>query len=56
MTPDEFKIKALQFIADFSHDIEDLHGKTDELMEDTLIELGYGEGIKLIKDTVRYYG
>lgn len=36
-------------------DPERQHDKLDELMEDLLIELGYEEGIKLIRDCERWY-
>jgi hypothetical protein len=34
---------------------EECHALTDTLMEDLLKALGYGQGIDLIRDTVRWY-
>jgi hypothetical protein len=34
---------------------EGLHQATDDLMEETLIALGYGEGIAAIRSTTRWY-
>ncbi len=37
-------------------DPEARHGDTDKLMEELLIELGYGEGVARIREHDRWYG
>jgi hypothetical protein len=36
-------------------DTEERHLRTDQMMEDLLISLGYGEGIDLIRGSTRWY-
>ena len=48
------RVKGLAF--KFSSDPEVFHSELDELMEKTLTDLGYGEGIEAISDGPgRYY-
>ena len=54
MTPLEFRADVGLAIKDSVNEEEE-HKKTDELMENLLIELGYGAGIKLIRKTYRWY-
>lgn len=61
MTPRQFS-KAVRTIAaeDFDSrgietDPEGTHGETDALMEQILIDLGYGAGIKEIRKMTRWY-
>ena len=58
MTPEDFRDKVAKAISeDATHDndCEALHEITDMLMEDRLIELGYGEAVELIRNTNRWY-
>jgi len=55
MTPEEFEAQVRQIRSDLGGDIEMCHGALDDLMENLLTELGYGEGIKLIEQTDRWY-
>lgn len=54
MSPKSFLCVVEKFIADELHP-EDFHVQTDELMEELLTSLGYGEGIKAIQSQIRWY-
>lgn len=54
MTPESFLCVVEKFIADGLYP-EDFHCQTDELMEELLTSLGYGEGIKVIQSQIRWY-
>lgn len=61
MKPDEFVKKIHEIVKKHrthrgTKDWEGIHSDTDELMEETLTELGYGYGIEMIKKTTRWYG
>jgi len=53
MTPEEFKGALLRIIK--QHDAEVAHIETDNLMESLLEELGYAEGIAILRETIRWY-
>lgn len=53
-TPEQF-LAMVQEISDENEDVEAFHDLTDTLMEDLLIDLGYGEGIELIRSKERWY-
>jgi len=36
-------------------DPERVHSRLDQLMEEVLLELGYQEGIEMIRETTRWY-
>lgn len=54
MSPESFLWVVEKFIADELHP-EGFHVQTDELMEELLTSLGYGEGIKAIQSQIRWY-
>jgi hypothetical protein len=51
MTPDEFTYAILD--AYEGSDPDKIHDRVDALMEETLISLGYGDGIELALDMER---
>jgi len=55
MTPQQFLETVLDIIKQHGHDYVDCHGKTDDLMEEVLTSLGYGEGVLKIQATERRY-
>jgi hypothetical protein len=57
LTPEEFAEKAKLIIAveDARDDIEEKHIELDRLMENVLISLGYEEGVKLIRETGKWW-
>jgi hypothetical protein len=55
LTPEEFEAAVREIIKKFAVDNEACHGRTDDLMEDVLISLGYGAGVELIRRTERWY-
>lgn len=54
MTPDEFAEEAKKILLPLG-DPEGKHHDTDDLMEDLLVSLGYGEGVTIIRDSTRWY-
>lgn len=54
MSPESFLWVVEKLIAD-DLDPEDFHVQTDELMEELLTSLGYGESIKAIQSQLRWY-
>jgi hypothetical protein len=59
ITPEEFKerMKAIANTDTGYHgcDIEDNHISGDCLMEETLIELGYGDGVEIFRNMPKWY-
>jgi len=55
MTPEEFRNKVIETIEKAGTDTEASHIYTDNLMESLLIELGFGDGVAIIKDSERWY-
>jgi hypothetical protein len=62
MKPIEFTTSIQKIIAECgddaepqNRDTEQFHSRTDTLMEEQLIELGYGKGIKRIRSQRRWY-
>jgi hypothetical protein len=57
MTPEQFSKKVEKILATKPKGTDEAqqHMKTDELMEELLISLGYREGVKKIQDSMRWY-
>ena len=55
ITPDIFNKKVRSIVLNFGGDPEACHGELDDLMEKTLISIGYGEGVKVLRSTTRWY-
>lgn len=55
MTKEEFYHKMLALKERYADDEEIFHGEADDLMCDLLIELGYGQGVKVFLDTPKWY-
>ncbi len=53
ITPEEFASR-LKELANMG-DIETAHAEADELMEEILTQLGYGEGIKVFEAMDKWY-
>ena len=56
-TPEEFA-EAMRFFSDRykdGNDIERTHRAMDDLMCETLASLGYEEGVKIFRDTPKWY-
>lgn len=54
-TPEQMVKETLRVIQECKCDCEGMHSETDNLMEELLIKLGYGEMVSLIRDTTRWY-
>ena len=58
ITPEEFA-EQMRNIANgngpYGFDEEVSHGSGDYLMEETLIELGYGEGVEIFRNMPKWY-
>lgn len=56
-TPEQFEaeMRAL-FPYGVKYDVEESHGKADELMCDILESLGYGDGVHVFQDAKKWYG
>lgn len=54
LTPEEFA-ERMKEIKETSVDEEEVHGRMDDLMADTLKALGYREGIKIFNSTPKWY-
>ena len=56
LTPKQFKREIEKIIkGDINQDDPEMfHCVTDDLIEETLTKLGYGEGIELIKSRIRW--
>ncbi len=55
MTPEQFLEKVRQIAGDYDHDVEAMHSRLDEAMEDLLCELGYGEAVEYVQRLERWY-
>jgi hypothetical protein len=55
MTPYEFLQKVKQIERDYTHDVEAMHSRLDEAMEELLIDLGYGEAVEYVRKLERWY-
>ena len=55
MTPEEFSESVREIVASRDGDPEASHARTDDLMEDLLVELGYYDGVGLIRASTRWY-
>lgn len=53
--PEEFLVICQRILHEDCDDHEAIHSGTDNLMESILIDLGYGEGIELIRNSTRWY-
>lgn len=54
MTPEEFKRK-MQEICSNTDDREAMHGEADDLLCNMLIQLGYGDGVRVYEQTPKWY-
>jgi len=54
-TPDEFLDMVKSVLRHCAGDTEKSHVKTDEIMEELLIELGYSDGVAEIRSSGRWY-
>ena len=55
MLPGDFKAVVAQIIKAYGDDQEVCHVRLDNFLESLLVELGYGEGIELIRGSKRWY-
>ena len=59
MTPEEFKNKMDDITnchkSGYANDIERRHIEMDKLLTDTLIELGYKDGVDIFERTKKWY-
>jgi hypothetical protein len=55
MSPEEFTERVRGIVEKLDGDAEAYHGAIDDLMEETLIELGYGEGVEMLRKPARWY-
>jgi len=55
MTPKEFKEKMQKIYPTEGYDEEGAHGDADDLMCAALKELGYGDGVKIFENALRWY-
>lgn len=53
LTPEQFKIKMQELDNDYDPELS--HCNADDLMCNLLIELGYGEGIKIFENMKKWY-
>ena len=51
----DFLKKVMQIAEEYSADEEEYHGRTDDAMEELLIELGYGDAVAVIRSHGRWY-
>ena len=55
ITPEEF-LKQMQGIKQYNHDNPEVtHINADNLMANTLTELGYGDGVKIFSEMWKWY-
>lgn len=54
-TPEQMVKEVDKIVRTCGGDIEAMHSETDELMENLLIDLGYVDMVKRIRDTERWY-
>ncbi len=55
MTPNEFLAKIKRIEWEHDDDIEVMHSRLDEAMEDLLCELGYVEAVEYMRRIERWY-
>ena len=55
ISKEEFYTKMKSIQLENGNDPEEAHSKMDKLLCDLLISLGYEDGIKIFKDTKKYY-
>ena len=55
ITTEEFKNKMQEFEDIYAKDIQAKHIFMDGLLSQTLIELGYGDGVKIFLDADKHY-
>lgn len=55
MSPEEFLEKVKKIYERTEKDVECFHDRTDFLMENLLIELGYRDGVEFIRSKERWY-
>lgn len=55
MSPEDFAARVRNTITDVGHDPEACHCELDLLMEQVLIELGYGDGVEAMQKAKRWY-
>lgn len=55
MKPEDFLMKIKQIEWQSHDDIENMHARMDDAMEDLLCDLGYGEAIEYMRGLVRWY-
>ena len=55
MNPDEFLAKIKQIEWEHYWDVETMHSKIDEAMEDLLSTLGYYEAVEYMRKLERWY-
>jgi hypothetical protein len=54
-TPEEFKVTVDSVISEIGADTEVVHSKTDDLMEELLVSLGYQDAVESIRKLERWY-
>lgn len=54
-TPEEFLEEVKRLSKEIGYDEEEFHCRTDDLMGNLLIDLGYRDGIELIRRHTRWY-
>ena len=55
ISPEIFNRKVRGILFKYDGDTEASHFGLDELMEETLVALGYSEGVEAIKNSSRWY-
>jgi hypothetical protein len=55
MSPEMFRDEVFIILENNQGDTEARHAKLDDLMEELLVSLGYGEGVKVIRSSERWY-
>ena len=55
-TPEDFKKKMQDIANECGGDPEIAHVAMDDLMEEMLTELGYGEGVAIFSEQEKWYG
>lgn len=55
MKPEDFLMKIKQIEWQSHDDIETMHARMDDAMEDLLCDLGYGEAIEYMRGLERWY-
>lgn len=56
ITPEEFSKKMKEIQEQKGHDEEMAHAMADDLMLETLISLGYQEGVEIFDNMNKWYG